>query len=237
LPWRYKAVCRLSIVIPALDDAAALGQNLPLLQPLRRAGHEIVLVDGGSHDRTAEIARPLVDVVLSAPRGRASQMNAGAAIARGDVLLFLHADTRLPDDVTERVCVAMRSPDAVWGRFDVRLSGRQWWARIIEFAMNLRSRLSGIATGDQAIFVRRSAFSRLGGFPVLALMEDIAISRRLKRVASPACLRARVTTSSRRWERQGWLRTVLRMWGLRLAFALGVSPSRLARAYYPDQQD
>ncbi len=229
-------MCRLSIVIPALNDAAVLSQTLPLLQPLRRAGHEVVLVDGGSNDGTPEVAEGLVDAVLSAPRGRAYQMNAGAAIAGGDVLLFLHADTRLPADVTERVCTALRSPHVLWGRFDVRLSGLQWWARMIEVAMNLRSRLTGIATGDQAIFVRRRVFSRMGGFPELLLMEDIAISRRLKRVARPACLRARVITSSRRWERQGWFKTVLLMWRLRLAFALGVSPARLVRAYYPDRQ-
>nr|MBS0019028.1 TIGR04283 family arsenosugar biosynthesis glycosyltransferase [Gammaproteobacteria bacterium] len=230
-------MCRLSIVIPALNDAAALSRALPLLQPVRRAGHEIVLVDGGSRDGTPEIAGGLVDAVLSAPRGRAYQMNAGAAIAGGDVLLFLHADTRLPDDVAERVCAAMCSPQVVWGRFDVRLSGRQWWARMIEVAMNLRSRVTGIATGDQAIFVRRGVFSHLGGFPELPLMEDIALSRRLKRVAWPACLRARVTTSSRRWERQGWFKTVLLMWRLRLAFALGVAPAKLVHAYYPQQQD
>lgn len=230
-------MCRLSIVIPALNDAAVLSATLPLLQPLRRAGHEVVLVDGGSCDGTPEIAGAFVDAVLSARRGRASQMNTGAAIAHGDVLLFLHADTRLPNDVTERVCTAMGSPAVVWGRFDVRLSSRQWWARVIEFAMNLRSRVSGIATGDQAMFVRRRTFLRLGGFPDLPLMEDIAISRRLKRLARPLCLRARVTTSSRRWESQGWLRTVLLMWWLRLAYALGVSPATLARAYYPHQQD
>ncbi len=230
-------MCRLSIVIPALDDAAVLRETLPLLQPLRRAGHEVVLVDGGSRDGTAVIASALVDTVLSTQRGRAFQMNAGAAVARGDVLLFLHADTRLPGDVAACVCSAMGSPAAVWGRFDVRLSGQQWWARMIEFAMNLRSRLSGIATGDQAIFVRRRPFLRLGGFPELPLMEDVALSRRLKRVARPLCLRTRVTTSSRRWETEGWLRTMLLMWWLRLAYALGVSPATLARTYYPNQQD
>jgi rSAM/selenodomain-associated transferase 2 len=183
------------------------------------------------------MAGPFVDAVLSAQRGRAYQMNAGASAAVGDVLLFLHADTRVPDDVAERVCAAMGSSGALWGRFDVRLSGHQWWARMIEFAMNVRSRLTGIATGDQAIFVRRRVFSRLGGFPEIPLMEDIALSRRLKRLARPICLRARVTTSSRRWERQGWVRTVLLMWRLRLAYALGVSPATLVRAYYPDQQD
>ena len=229
-------MCRLSIVIPALDEAAALSRNLPSLQPLRRAGHEIVLVDGGSRDRTLEIARPLVDALLSAKRGRAYQMNAGATVARGDILVFLHADTQLPDDVSEQICTALGASGALWGRFDVRLSGPQWWARMIECAMNLRSRLSGIATGDQAIFVRRRIFSHLGGFPEWPLMEDIAISRRLKGVTRPVCLRARVTTSSRRWERHGWLRTVMLMWWLRLTFALGVNPATLARGYYPEQQ-
>ncbi|MGF1615378.1 MAG: TIGR04283 family arsenosugar biosynthesis glycosyltransferase [Gammaproteobacteria bacterium] len=230
-------MCRLSIVIPVLNDAAVLKSYLSLMQSLRRAGHEIVLVDGGSCDGTQDVARPLVDTVLSARRGRAYQMNAGAAIARGDVLVFVHADTRLPDDAAQQVCAAMRGRSAVWGRFDVRLSGRRWWARMIEWSMNWRSRVTGIATGDQAVFVRRCAFLRLGGFPELLLMEDIAMSRRLKRMARPVCLKARVTTSSRRWETHGWLRTMLLMWGLRLAFALGVNATSLARIYYPDQRD
>ena len=213
----------------------ALSQTLPLLQPLRGAGHEVVLIDGGSCDGTCEIAWPLVDALLSAQRGRAHQMNAGAAIARGEVLLFLHADTCLPEAASECVCEALRHGTALWGRFDVRPSGQEWWARMIEFSMNLRSRLSGIATGDQAIFVRRDTFWQVGGFPRLPLMEDIAISRRLKRFAPPACLRARVTTSSRRWAKRGWLRTVALMWALRLAYAVGVSPTTLARIYYPEQ--
>lgn len=230
-------MCRLSIVIPALDDAAELRRSLPALQTLRRAGHEIVLVDGGSRDGTTALVRPFVDKVLFSPAGRARQMNAGAAAAGGDVLLFLHADTRLPHDGSAQVCAAMRRPTAVWGRFDVHLSSQQWWARMIEAAMNVRSRLTGIATGDQAMFVRRCVFSDLGGFPTLPLMEDIALSRQLKRLARPVCLRARVTTSSRRWESQGWFRTVLLMWWLRFAFSLGVSPAALVRIYYPDQQN
>lgn len=225
-------MCRLSIVVPTFNEALTLQETLQRLQSLRVVGHEVLLVDGGSSDGTQTLAKPLVDRVMQAPRGRARQMNVGASVATGDVLLFLHADTTLPEATPRLLCAALRRPGVAWGRFDVRLSGQQFRYRIIEFFMNLRSRLTGIATGDQALFVKRDVFQQLGGFPDLPLMEDLALSRRLKRQARPICLQARVTTSSRRWERDGWLRTVLLMWGLRLAFALGVSPARLARVYY-----
>ncbi len=222
---------RLTIVIPALDEAAVVEDTLARLQPLRGRGHEVILVDGGSRDGTPRLAVPLVDRLLHAPRGRARQMNAGAACARGDVLLFLHADTELPRDADARVAVALGSPAAVWGRFDVHLSGRHPLLRVVERSMNLRSRLSGIATGDQAIFVRRDAFRSVGGFPDLPLMEDIAFSRTLKSLARPVCVAAPAVTSSRRWEGQGVLRTILLMWRLRLGYALGIDPGRLARGY------
>lgn len=222
----------LSIVVPVLNEAATLPANLAHLQPLRARGAEVIAVDGGSHDGSLEAARPFADSVLASPRGRAAQMNAGARVASGTVLLFLHADTRLPPDADGLIAAALEHGGSVWGRFDIRLSGNAPLLRVVEFCMNLRSRLTGIATGDQAIFVTRTAFEKVGGFPALALMEDIAFSARLKRESRPLCLRARVVASSRRWERAGAVRTILLMWRLRLAFFLGADPSELARRYY-----
>lgn len=220
-----------SIILPVLDEAAGIVDQLSALQPLRRQGHEIIVVDGGSIDATAELARPLADRLLSAPRGRSLQMNAGATEARGEVLLFLHADTRLPERAIEEVAAALSDGDRAWGRFDVTIEGRHPMLRVVALLMNLRSRLTGIATGDQALFVTRSAFERVGGFPPIALMEDIAFSAALKRVSRPACLRARVITSGRRWEKHGVGRTIVKMWRLRIAYFFGAEPARLARAY------
>jgi rSAM/selenodomain-associated transferase 2 len=223
----------LSIVIPALNEAAGIESLLQALQPLRERHVELVLADGGSSDGTAALARPWVDAAVDAPRGRALQMNAGAAQARAEVLLFLHADTRLPPLADALVLQAVSRPDggACWGRFDVHIEGRAWMLRVVAWLMNLRSRLSGIATGDQAIFVTRQAFERVGGFPVQPLMEDIEISRRLKRLGRPSCLRARVCTSGRRWEQRGVWRTIVLMWRLRWRYWRGESPARLAQAY------
>lgn len=225
----------LSIIVPALDESAAIVPTLGALQPLRAAGHEVIVVDGGSRDATAAMAAPLADRVLRSPPGRALQMNAGLRAARGGALLFLHADTHLPPGADERVLAALAA-GACWGRFDVRLSGRRRLLRVVERLMNLRSRLTGIATGDQAIFGTATAFAAVGGFPELPLMEDVAISRRLKRLGRPACLRTPVVTSSRRWEQRGILRTIALMWLLRLAFALGVPAAWLARVYYPGRR-
>jgi rSAM/selenodomain-associated transferase 2 len=222
---------RLSIILPTLDEATGIVDHLKALQPLRDRGHEVIVVDGGSADRTVELARPLANRVLAAPRGRALQMNAGAAESRNDVLLFLHADTVLPTQADELIAEALDGEDCVWGRFDVRIEGRHPMLRVIAFMMNLRSRWTGIATGDQALFVTRAAFEQAGGFPPIALMEDIALCAALKRLSRPACLRARVATSGRRWEKHGVTRTILQMWRLRLAYFLGVEPARLARAY------
>jgi len=219
---------RLSIVIPVLNEAAGIEAALTALLPLRQHGAEVIVVDGFSSDGTPELARALADRVVASPRGRAVQMNAGAAAATGDVFLFLHADTRLPEDADELVRTALAFP-SVWGRFDVRFTDGA--LPLVAAAMNLRSRLSGIATGDQAMFVTRDAFARAGGFPEIALMEDIALSANLKHLSRPVCLRARVTTSPRRWRAHGTLRTILTMWRLRLAFFLGADPKRLARAY------
>ena len=223
----------LSIVIPALNEAAGLEATLQALQPLRLRGVELVLADGGSSDATPTLAQPWVDAVVDAPRGRALQMNAGAARARASVLLFLHADTRLPPLADVLVLQAVQRSDkgACWGRFDVRIEGRPWMLRVVAVLMNLRSRASGIATGDQAIFITREAFERVGGFPEQPLMEDIEISRRLKRLGRPACLRARVCTSGRRWEQRGVWRTIVLMWRLRWRYWRGESPARLAEAY------
>lgn len=220
----------LSIVVPVLDEAAGIAAALAPLQRLRQAGVEVLVVDGGSRDATLEVATPLADLVLVAPRGRGSQMNAGAARARGATLLFLHADTRLPAGAVDTVAAAIAA-GACWGRFDVAIEGRLAGLGMVATMMNLRSRLTGIATGDQAIFVTRAAFEQVGGFPDLPLMEDIALSTRLKRIARPACLRQRVVTSGRRWEKHGLWRTILAMWRLRLRFFFGADPQALAREY------
>jgi rSAM/selenodomain-associated transferase 2 len=220
----------LSIVVPVLDEAAGIAAALAPLQRLRQAGVEVLVVDGGSRDATLEVATPLADLVLVAPRGRGSQMNAGAARARGATLLFLHADTRLPAGAVDAVAAAIAA-GACWGRFDVAIEGRLAGLGMVATMMNLRSRLTGIATGDQAIFVTRAAFEQVGGFPDLPLMEDIALSTRLKRIARPACLRQRVVTSGRRWEKHGLWRTILAMWRLRLRFFFGADPQALAREY------
>jgi rSAM/selenodomain-associated transferase 2 len=221
----------LSVVVPALDEAPVLAATLERLRPMRARGAEVIVVDGGSADGTREVASALADRVLAAPRGRASQQNAGAAAARGAVLLFLHADTLLPADADRLVLDGLARAGRGWGRFDVRLSGSHPLLRLTGRLIGLRSRLTGIATGDQAIFVRRDRFEAVGGFPAIPLMEDVALSRALRRTGPPLCLRQRVVTSSRRWEERGIARTILLMWRLRLAFALGADPVRLAERY------
>jgi rSAM/selenodomain-associated transferase 2 len=222
---------RLSIVVPTLNEAGAVGATLAALQPLRARGCEVIVADGGSTDATAGLARPLADAVVSSRPGRAHQQNAGAAAASGEVLLFLHADTRLPRDAHLLVSEGLRRSGRGWGRFDVRLTGRHPMLRTIERMMNLRSGLTGVATGDQAIFVRRDWFHTVGGFPDIPLMEDVALSKALKRLGPPLCLRETVATSSRRWEQHGVYRTMVLMWGLRLAYWLGADPARLADRY------
>ena len=217
---------KLSVIVPCLDEASIIVDALLALAPLRDAGHEVIVVDGGSADGTVERAQGACERVLAAPRGRASQMNAGARAATGEALLFLHADTRLPAGAERLIASALR--ERAWGRFDVAIEGRQPLLRVVAASMNLRSRVTGIATGDQAIFVRREAFE---GFPPIALMEDIGFSKRMRRRSRPACLRARVRTSGRRWESRGVLRAILLMWRLRLLYFLGAAPERLERLY------
>ena len=220
----------LCIVVPVLEEAQTLAPRLQALQGLRERGARVVVVDGGSQDGTWAIARAHADLALRAPRGRASQMNAGAAACPADVLLFLHADTALPEGADQLVSRALRGRSA-WGRFDVRIDSDRPLLRLVGFMMNWRSRGSGIATGDQAMFIRHDLFQQVGGFPDLPLMEDIALSKALKRHGRPACLRQRVTTSARRWERGGVWRTILLMWRLRAAYFLGADPRQLAIRY------
>ncbi|HRD67470.1 MAG TPA: TIGR04283 family arsenosugar biosynthesis glycosyltransferase [Candidatus Competibacter sp.] len=223
---------RISIILPVLNEQAGIVACLQALQPLRGQNCELIVVDGLSCDGTVALAKPLADRVIAGPKGRAAQMNAGARQASGDILWFLHADSLPPPDAGSSIRAALEKTDRCWGRFDVRLSGRQLSLRMVEFSMNRRSRWTGIATGDQGIFVRRSLFEQIGGYPPIALMEDIALSRLLKRYGWPVCLRQRLQTSSRRWERDGVARTILSMWGLRLAYFFGADPDKLARIYY-----
>jgi rSAM/selenodomain-associated transferase 2 len=220
----------LCIVVPVLDEARTLAPRLKALQPFRERGARVVVVDGGSQDDTFAIAQAHADLVLLAPRGRASQMNTGAAACPADVLLFLHADTELPANADVLVRRATLAPFA-WGRFNVRIASDRPLLSVVAAMMNCRSRWTGIATGDQALFVRHDLFRSIGGFPDLPLMEDIAISRLLKRHGPPACLSERVTTSARRWERHGVWRTIWLMWRLRAAYFLGADPARLAEHY------
>lgn len=223
-PW-------LSIVMPVLDEAATLGATLRPLQAWRARGCELLVVDGGSRDATVAVARGACDAVIEAARGRAAQMNAGAAVARGDVLLFLHADTRLPGDADAAIRESLGTSGRCWGRFDVVIEGRSRMLPVVAKLMNARSRLTGICTGDQAMFCTRQAFRAVGGFPAISLMEDIALSKALCRLSRPACLRLRVVTSGRRWDEHGAWSTILLMWRLRAAYFLGADPAVLARRY------
>ncbi|MGA8499327.1 MAG: TIGR04283 family arsenosugar biosynthesis glycosyltransferase [Xanthobacteraceae bacterium] len=220
---------RLTIVLPVLNEAAIVVAALQALAPLRRRGAEIIVADGYSRDGTAQLAKPFADRVITVRRGRGAAMNAGAALGAGDALLFLHADTALPEDADRLIDAALVG--RAWGRFDLRIAGRHPLLAVVARMINWRSRLTGIATGDQAIFVTRAAFEAVGGFPDLPLMEDIAISRRLKRLCRPFCIAMPVVTSGRRWEQNGVARTILLMWRLRLSYYLGVEPALLAELY------
>ena len=221
---------KLSIIIPVLNDELALSKISRHLQSIKNQQHEVIVVDGGSTDNTLTVAHEVTDTVIVCPPGRALQMNSGAAVATGDVFLFLHADTFLPDNTVQIISDLSEGED-VWGRFDVRLSSHKIIYRLIERLINLRSCVTSIATGDQAIFIEKNLFDRIGGFPEIALMEDIEISRQLKKISSPVCVKQRVTTSSRRWETRGVVTTVLMMWKLRLYYFMGVSPDKLNRLY------
>jgi rSAM/selenodomain-associated transferase 2 len=222
---------KISVIVPVLDEEKQLATTLEGLMAL--APHEILVVDGGSSDRSREIAGRFGIHVIAAGRGRAWQMNRGAAQATGDVLLFLHADTRLPLSALDDIGSALSDRRHVGGRFDVELEGKHWMLPVVARMISQRSRLTKVATGDQALFVRRGVFEQMGGFPDIPLMEDIAFCRRLKLMGPVACLRSRVVTSGRRWEIDGVWRTIFRMWALKLLYLGGVSPARL-KQYYGD---
>jgi rSAM/selenodomain-associated transferase 2 len=233
---RDDSAIKFSIVVPVLNEGARIAEFLTALRRTAQSErHEIIVVDGGSSDDSVARSKGGCDRVLSSARGRAVQQNAGAACAKNEVLLFVHADTRLPADALKLIDEALASGAHVWGRFDVAFEPTDApidvAMKCVAFFMNLRSRWSGIATGDQCLFVRRDVFNRVGGFAPIALMEDIELCKRLKRESRPACLRARVTTSAQRWQTHGVVRTILLMWWLRLAYWLGASPARLAKWY------
>lgn len=221
---------KLSFIIPTLNEEPYIRSCLEPLQQYRKKGHEVFLADGGSTDDTLVIAKPLVDRIIISERGRARQMNAGAAAVSGDVFLFIHADTVLNLENADLFTEKIKLP-RTWGRFDVRLSGAHPILRIVEFFMNLRSRMTGIATGDQVIFITRTLFLECGGFPDVPIMEDVEMSAKLLKVCKPLCLRNKVVASSRRWEQYGIMRTVMKMWYLRLIYFFGADPEKLARKY------
>ena len=219
---------KLSFIIPVYNESSQIKQCLNNLNLLRQDGHEVIVVDGGSSDDTLLLAQPLCDVVITSEKSRAIQMNAGAAKAHGEYLLFLHADTMIPENISALFSKLEKNN---WGRFDVRLSGNHFMFRIIETCMNIRSRLSGIATGDQVMFVDKGLFIKIGGFPELALMEDIAISKQLLQFSKPICFNDKVVSSSRRWEKNGIIKTILKMWYLRLLYFFDVDTNKLAKMY------
>jgi rSAM/selenodomain-associated transferase 2 len=221
---------QLSIIIPTFNEATAITQGLQdLLKTLEHCSdYEILVSDGGSRDDSLLLAQQFPVITLTGPAGRALQMNAGAQLATGEWLVFLHIDTRLPPDWTRLIQACPQT----WGRFDLQLSGKHWLFRVIEKAINFRSRSTAVASGDQVLFFRRDFFEKLGGFPEIPLMEDIAISKKARTFCLPACLSETVVTSSRRWESKGIIRTVLLMWFLRFAFWLGIKPDKLYRLYY-----
>jgi rSAM/selenodomain-associated transferase 2 len=222
---------RFSVIVPVLNEASRIIEFLAALR--KQTTHndaEIIVVDGGSSDDTTQRARAANATVIESPRGRAVQQNAGANVAQGHILVFLHADTTLPANAFSLIANAV-SDQCVWGRFDVTLASNDPRLTLVATMMNLRSRLTGIATGDQCIFVRRDAFIAVGGFPKQPIMEDIELTKRLKRISPPACLRAKVSTSARRWEKNGVVRTIVLMWWLRFAYWIGADPHRLAAKY------
>ena len=220
---------QISVIVPVLNEEQSIAVTLEALLPL--APYEIIIVDGGSSDRTREIAGEFPVKIISSERGRGRQMNRGAREASGDVLLFLHADTRLPTSALNDINAALGDARYLGGRFDVELDGDHWLLPLVGRMISYRSRISKVGTGDQAIFARRAAFERMHGFEEIPLMEDIAFCRALKRLGGIACLRSRVVTSARRWEADGVWRTIFRMWILKLGYLAGVSPARLKQFY------
>ena len=219
----------ISIIIPTLNEEEAIQKLLQQLQAYRQQGHEVIVVDGGSSDETVSISKSLADNIISSEAGRALQMNNGATQSKNKILWFLHADTSLPANVIEVIQKSLTKNN--WGRFNIKLSGSNFLFRIIEKMINLRSCISGIATGDQGIFVKRELFESIGGFSEIPLMEDVELSRKIKKISKPICIKETLTTSSRRWEKKGILQTILLMWRLRFLYWIGVSPDKLSKLY------
>jgi len=223
---------KLSIIIPCLNEAEHITQTLLKLQELRNQGHEVILCDGGSRDKTLQLAKNLVDHILNTQAGRAKQMNAGSKLATGDILCFLHADTIIPADFANLITGTLSDSDRIWGRFDIRLSNTSLTYKVIAWFINKRSCISGVATGDQGIFIINNKFLKLNGYTDIPIMEDIELSKRLLKISRPICItKSFLITSSRRWEKNGIIKTVLLMWRLRLGYFLGASPTKLAKAY------
>ncbi len=219
----------ISVIIPTLNESYSIAKTLMPLQKWRVRGHQVILVDAGSDDDTVELAKNLVDKSIQSDKGRSVQMNLGAEQADGDILLFLHADTLIDTSADQLIVEALSHTR--WGRFKVRFSSNKLIFKIIAFMMNLRSCVTSVATGDQAIFVHKSLFMKIGGFPDQVLMEDIQLSKNLKTHSKMCCLNNEVVTSSRRWEQYGISRTIVLMWLLRLAYFIGVSPEKLKSRY------
>ncbi len=221
----------ISVIIPTFNESKNITATLKQLQALRKNGHKVLLADGGSTDNTIALAAPFVDEIIISEKGRATQMNSAAVKTQSDVLWFLHADTLVPENSDTIICRHLENTRKVWGRFNIQLSGQNFLFRVIENMINLRSKLTGIATGDQGIFIQQDIFKKLNGFSEIPLMEDIEITKRLKKISSPVCITHKLTTSSRRWGKHGILKTVFLMWQLRLAYYIGASANKLARKY------
>ena len=225
------SIARISVIIPALNEAGNIARTLDSLQAMRQRGHEVIVVDGGSEDETIAVSQPLADQVIQTPRGRANQMRAGAAVASGSVIWFLHADTVPRESADLLILDELAQADSRWGFFEVLFPGDHLMLKVVALLMNLRARITGIATGDQGIFITRVLYEKAGGTPAIPLMEDIALSRTLKRYNRPAVIRQKLVSSPRRWEKHGVTKTILMMWGLRFAYFIGVDPARLAKYY------
>lgn len=223
---------RLSIIIPILNEATRIPQLFEELEQLRQSNCEIIIVDGGSTDNSVEIAENSGFRVEKSTRGRAHQMNTGAEKASGSALLFLHADTQLPDTADTLIKkIFSDNPSSCWGYFRVRIGGHSKVLYIVGLMMNLRSYLTNIVTGDQVIFVKKEAFLKAGCFPEQLLMEDIELSKKLCRLSRPSCINCHVITSGRRWELYGVWKTIFLMWRLRWDYWRGVPANQLAEKY------